>query len=79
METLLPTQWIAQCAVKLRERWTTVDQAMLEEVAMDLWMDPDFRAREPAEAATDWLTPINADSRGGVSEFTAADPVQRTE
>ncbi|MDO9404893.1 MAG: hypothetical protein Q7T87_12745 [Polaromonas sp.] len=69
MTTLLPSQWIAECAVKLRERWTTVDQAMLEEVAMDLWMNPDFRGREPSVAAADWLMPINATSAGELPEF----------
>lgn len=58
METLLPTQWIAQCAERLHQRWTTVDLAMLEEVAMDLWKNTEYRTMEPIEAAASWLTPI---------------------
>lgn len=73
MTTLLPSQWIAECAVKLRERWPTVDQAMLEEVAMDLWMDPDFRGLEPAEAAADWLMPISSPPLAQLPGFIAAD------
>jgi hypothetical protein len=60
METLLPSQWVAQCAVKLHERWTTVDQATLEEVAMELWKNREYRVMEPDEAASIWLTPIAA-------------------
>ena len=60
METLLPTQWIAKCAERLHERWTTVDQGMLEEVAMDLWKNTEYRVMEPAEAASFWLTPVAA-------------------
>lgn len=61
MQTLLPTQWIAQFAVRLGNRWPTVERAMLEEVAMDLWKDPDFRAQDPVSAADVWLTPITPD------------------
>jgi hypothetical protein len=60
METLLPSQWVAQCAVKLHERWTTVDQGTLEEVAMELWKDTQYRVMEPVAAASTWLTPIEA-------------------
>ena len=35
---------LAQC-------WTTVDQATLEEVAMELWKDTQYRVMEPVEAA----------------------------
>jgi hypothetical protein len=58
MQTLLPTQWIAQCAVRLHERWKTIDQAVLEEVAMDLWKRTDYRVMTPDEAAEVWLNPI---------------------
>jgi hypothetical protein len=58
METLLLTQWIAKCAERLHQRWTTVDFAMLEEVAMDLWKNTEYRTMEPIEATTSWLTPI---------------------
>lgn len=60
MEPLLPTQWIVKCAERLHERWTTIDQAMLEEVAMDLWRNTEYRVMEPAEAASFWLTPISS-------------------
>ena len=61
METLLPTQWIAKCAERLHQRWTTVDQAMLEEVAMDLWKNTEYRVMEPEVAAGIWLNPITPD------------------
>jgi hypothetical protein len=58
METLLPTRWIALCAERLHERWKTVDQAMLEEVAMELWKQTEYRAMAPEVAAATWLNPI---------------------
>lgn len=58
MEQLLPTQWIAQFAERLHERWKTVDLAVLEEVAMDLWARTDYRVMAPADAAALWLDPI---------------------
>jgi len=59
METLLPTQWIAQFAERLHARWTTIDQAVLEEVAMDLWKRTEYRVMSPQEAADVWLNPIS--------------------
>jgi hypothetical protein len=58
METLLPTQWIAQFAARLHTRWKTIDQAVLEEVAMDLWKRTEYRVMSPEEAADMWLNPI---------------------
>ena len=58
METLLPTQWIAQFADRLHGRWKTIDQAVLEEVAMDLWKRTEYRVLSPCEAADLWLNPI---------------------
>lgn len=58
METLTPTQWIAQCAARLHERWRTVEPAQLEEVAVGLGQDEKLRSLPPSEAAQMWLTPI---------------------
>lgn len=58
MDTLLPTQWIAQCADRLHQRWRTVEPAQLEELAVDLWKDVQLRAMPPEEAAEAWLSPV---------------------
>lgn len=60
METLLPTQWIHQCAERLHERWHTVEPAQLEEVAMDLWRDEGLRKMHPKDAASSWLVPVSS-------------------
>ena len=58
METLSPSKWIAQCAQRLQERWLTVAPEVLEEVAVDIWKDAQFRDMPPVEAAIAWLAPI---------------------
>lgn len=58
MDTLLPTQWIAQCADRLHQHWRTVQPAQLEELAVDLWKDEQLRAMLPEEAAAVWLSPV---------------------
>lgn len=58
MDTLLPTQWIAQCADRLHQRWRTVEPAQLEELAVDLWKDAQLRAMPPEDAAAIWLSPV---------------------
>lgn len=58
MDHLSPTQWVAQCADRLQQRWQTVESAQLEEVAMELWRDSYLRALPPAEAAALWLIPV---------------------
>lgn len=58
METLTPSKWIAACAQRLHERWHTVDEGQLEEVAVGIWQDARLRSMEPAEAAALWLLPV---------------------
>jgi hypothetical protein len=58
MDTLLSTQWIAQCADRLHQRWRTVEPAQLEDLAVDLWKDVQLRAMPPEEAAAVWLSPV---------------------
>ena len=58
MSELTPTQWIAQCADRLRLRWRTVEPALLEEVAVEVWRDAKLRNLPPAEAAALWLRPV---------------------
>jgi hypothetical protein len=67
MDTLLPTQWIAQCADRLHQRWRTVEPAELEALAVDLWKDAQLRAMPPEEAAAVWLSPVK------VQEDTSAE------
>lgn len=55
---LTPTEWIHQCAARLHERWHTVAQAQLEDVALDIYLDDQLRHLPPAEAAAAWLSPI---------------------
>jgi hypothetical protein len=62
VKTLTPSRWIAACAERLHERWHTVDEGQLEEVAVGLWQDTRLRSMEPAEAAAVWLLPLATDS-----------------
>lgn len=55
---LTPTQWIQLCAERLHERWHTVAQEQLEEVATEIWTDDRLRHMPPAEAAAAWLQPL---------------------
>lgn len=55
---LMPSQWIAQCAQRLAQRWRTVPPPELEEVAIDLWHDRELRRLDPQEAASRWLAPV---------------------
>ena len=64
MDTLLPTQWIAQCADRLRQHWRTVEPAQSEDLAVDLWRDEQLRAMLPEEAAAAWLSPVKAEVVG---------------
>lgn len=58
MEPITPTQWIAQCAVRLHKRWRTVEPTQLQDVAVGLWQDEKLRSLPPSKAAQMWLTPI---------------------
>jgi hypothetical protein len=60
MNELLPTQWIAECAERLHERWHTVGPVQLEEVAVDLWRDAHLRSMPPSEAVAEWLRPVSS-------------------
>ncbi|HYW55774.1 MAG TPA: hypothetical protein VE934_02345 [Polaromonas sp.] len=71
MDTLLPTQWIAQCAGRLHQHWRTVEPAQLEELAVDLWQDVQLRAMPPEEAAAAWLTPVKVEKDASVEIHTA--------
>jgi len=43
---------------ELREHWPHADVGALEEAAMDLWRDGEFRSLAPVEAAARWLSPL---------------------
>jgi len=55
MEESSRTTWVARCSHRLRERWRTVDLESLEDLARELWADERLRARQPEDAAVEWL------------------------
>jgi hypothetical protein len=55
---LAPSEWIEQCAQRLHERWHTVAPEELVDAALDIWLDDRLRHMPPAEAATEWLSPL---------------------
>jgi hypothetical protein len=71
MDTLLPTQWIAQCADRLHQRWRTVEPAQLEELAVDLWKDVQLRAMPPEKAAAVWLSPVKVQEETSTENIAA--------
>lgn len=60
---ITPSEWIDQCAARLHERWKTVDQAQLEDVALDIYLDDRLRHMPPADAAVAWLSPLSGPPR----------------
>ena len=52
MET---SQWIARCALRLREEWPRPAGADLAEAAAELWEQNRWREMEPEVAAAAWL------------------------
>lgn len=74
MTELTPSQWTAQCADRLQLRWRTLDRMQLEEAAMALWREARWRGMAPAQAAAEWLRPVDASveavSARGVMEAT---------
>lgn len=57
--------WVAAVAHRLQVHWRTIDPLMLEETAHELARDPRLREMPPAEAATRWLEPIEAQPAEG--------------
>jgi len=51
-------EWVAQCTRRLREHWPHADVVSLEEAAVELWNDDELRALAPADAAANWLEPL---------------------
>ena len=49
------SEWIAECAHRLRLRWPRLPVETLEEVAGELLGDEGLRGLGPAEAAESWL------------------------
>lgn len=54
-DKLADTQWVAQCAHRLRDQWPHADPTSLEEAAAELWGDESLRAMAPERAAAAWL------------------------
>jgi hypothetical protein len=50
-----PTQWIARCALRLREEWPRLAGADLAEVAAEIWAEDRWQLMEPEAAAVAWL------------------------
>jgi hypothetical protein len=55
---LTPSQWIARCAARLRERWRTAPVSELEGAAVEVWRDERLPELPPEEAASHWLSPV---------------------
>ena len=62
MESLNADVWIGACAHRLHQRWRTLDAAVLEDLARDLWHDEHLRTMPPAEAAAEWLKPVASEN-----------------
>jgi hypothetical protein len=58
MDEPTPCEWLARCAARLGERWRTVPDFELEEVAIEVWQDEALRGLGPEEAASKWLAPV---------------------
>ncbi len=49
------SEWIDRCSKRLQAQWRTVEPAQLDEVAAELWQDPERRRVSPEQAALEWL------------------------
>lgn len=64
-------EWHWKCAERLHEQWPRVDIGDLEHLADALWRDERWRAKEPGEAALEWL------AQGALGKVLAAPPSAR--
>ena len=48
-------EWIDRCAQRLQAQWPAVAAAQLDELAIELWQEPRWRALPPEQAAEAWL------------------------
>ena len=55
MENIPATHWISRCSERLQEQWPRIDVTRLDDLALDLSLDPKLRALEPTRAAVEWL------------------------
>jgi hypothetical protein len=55
MQEIHASEWIDRCSTRLQEQWRTVDPTQLDDMAIDLWRDPHWRAMPPEQAAVEWL------------------------
>ena len=53
-------EWVAQCAARLAEHWhsETVDPSDLDNIALRMAEEPQYRAMPPRDAAVEWLRPV---------------------
>lgn len=58
MKKLTLSQWTAQCARRLGERWRAARVPELEGAAVEVGRDAEFRQLQSEEAATHWLSPL---------------------
>ena len=60
MAELTPTQWIAQCTNRLQLRQHTLYRMQWEEGGIELWREARWPGMAPAQAAGEWLQPVDA-------------------
>jgi hypothetical protein len=70
-DNLADVQWVAQCAHRLRERWPHADVVALEEAAWELWRHDELRLLAAADAASQWLAPLEQ-AREGTASLSAS-------
>ena len=55
MQAMHASEWMDRCSKRLQMQWRTVEPTQLEDVAIELWRDPHWRAMSPEVAAVEWL------------------------
>jgi hypothetical protein len=55
MQELHAGEWIDRCSKRLQEHWRNVEPAQLDDLAIELWSKPEWRALPPEQAALGWL------------------------
>jgi hypothetical protein len=48
-------EWVARCSARLHAQWPRIGRPDRDEVARQLFDDERWRAKEPEEAALEWV------------------------
>ena len=48
-------EWVMRCSARLHAKWPRVGREQRDELAAELSNDPQWRHREPEQAAAEWL------------------------